>query len=274
MASTTRASSTWRATSVAAGNNSAVHRVHGRRHDERLAARRRRPPPRSSSDRLRVPAWPVDAATAARVAQRYRYRDGEGRSVSSRPSRSRSAASARGRGSPRRESSTPACPRPAAPTCARCSEPARPTTACACAGRLAQRADRHSEIRSARTSELPRIRCPTSADAVAIGASPMPPGSFGQPPPTWRKGGATPADLTTTYPRAAPTPARSSCPRCSGGVAGDEELVRVRLHGGGARRRDGRIHDHGRPGTDAYLDLVRAHRYEETVGAATALADA
>ena len=111
------------------GHTRPLHRVHGRRRDERLAARRRRP---RRGDRRAIdaefPLEPVEAAYRGEVASASATSTAPARSASSRRSPSRSAATAPGRASPPTASSTPACSPSAATTCARSSAAARPTT--------------------------------------------------------------------------------------------------------------------------------------------------
>ena len=61
------------------GPHPALHRVHGRRHNERLAARRRRPGRRDRrADLGGVPARAVEPGYRGEVAKRWRYMDGGG----------------------------------------------------------------------------------------------------------------------------------------------------------------------------------------------------
>ena len=139
----------------------ALHRVHGRRHDngwrlddvvpaaeivERIDAAL---PPRAGRGRTTAARWRSAGATATAAA----------RSASSPRSRSPSAATAPASASPPRASSTPASSRRRGTTSARSSARARPTRssprrseASGCAAH-----DRYSEIRTERTRELPRI---------------------------------------------------------------------------------------------------------------------
>ena len=137
----------------------ALHRVHGRRRDERLAARRGRAvAPRSCarstsagrSSRSRP-------ATAARSPRATATATAAARSASSRRSPSRSATTARARGSRPRASSTPACSRAAATTCARWCAASCPTPSSTSKlrGLWRVRDDRYSELRTQGTAARP-----------------------------------------------------------------------------------------------------------------------
>ena len=131
----------------------AVHRVHGRRHHQRLAdgrrrARRPRSPRRSTRD---WPLEPLEPNYPGEVASRYRYRDGARRDRrSSRRSRSRSAAPAPERAYRPTASSTPVCSPRTATTSARCCAAAQPTSSSPheYSSIWGQRADRYSELRT------------------------------------------------------------------------------------------------------------------------------
>ena len=95
------------------GRDPALHRVHGRRRNERLAARRGRAVGRDRERDRRALAARARRArrTAARSRRATATATAPARSASSRPSRSRSATTARARASRPRASSTPACSR-------------------------------------------------------------------------------------------------------------------------------------------------------------------
>ena len=157
------------------GPHRALHRVHGRRRDERLADGRRRPCRRDRAhDRGRVPARARRGeTTAGRSPSATATSTGTARSASSPPSRSRSAATARARGSRRTGSSTPASSPSAATISAQFYARARRTTSSmtrsAPSGNAAPTVIRSSERR--RRARCARSRCPTSAaDAPAFEA--------------------------------------------------------------------------------------------------------
>ena len=148
----------------------ALHRVHGRRRDERVAAGRRRPGRGDRrADRRGVPARARrPRRTAARSRGGSAIATARARSASSPRSPSRSAATAPGRGSPPRASSTPACSPCVAPTCARSSAVGQRTTSSATRSRASGRAAATAIPSSAPSRRRPcrGSRCPTSADDV------------------------------------------------------------------------------------------------------------
>ena len=143
------------------GHIAALHRVHGRGRDERLAARRRRPgAPRSSSGSPRAaPRAGRGRATAARSRsagatgrRRRDRRDPVGHAAVLRRLHARAHL---GRGLalhlPLRRSTATTC----APRCAA----ARPTTSCATlrSDLAGKRTDRYSELRSQATAALRKV---------------------------------------------------------------------------------------------------------------------
>ncbi len=138
-----------------------LHRVHGRRRDERLAARRRRPGRRDRRARS-TPSCRSSRprrTTAARSRGAGATATAAARSASSPPSRSRSAATAPARASRPRVGSTRACsPRAGHDLRALVRGGADDAELHETIGRIwGRRTDRYSEDRSSRTAELPRV---------------------------------------------------------------------------------------------------------------------
>ncbi len=153
------------------GPHPPVHRVHGRRPLERLAARRGRPGRRGDRDHLGGDAAGVAAAELPGrgrrpLALRRRQRQ---RSGSSPRSPRRSAGPAREPGSRPTGSSTPACSRRGAPTCARSSGAGPPTPSC---GPRSGRSGRSAPTATPSCARPPRPTCPGSRCSRSAGSRP------------------------------------------------------------------------------------------------------